>query len=282
MKNKILVSSFLVLALFLAGKSVSAQGTVSTEGDSPVIPIVPGGDLPPRPALLKEQKEQAALLRQKITAEREAIKNKLMEEKAAIKEKRDAFKAEVSGTMKDFQARKEAFKKELQAKKQELRSDIESKRAEFKQKLETQKAEFKANMKDKQTEFRGKAKEILSSRFEAAVKTITNSQTRVSSVIEKLKAKGLDTAQAEVYLSDSKQKLSDAKTKLAEIRALVPDTDEKVTVDVWEKIKQGSNDVKNLIKESHQSLVEAIKVLKGLAPEKPEAETAASSTASAQ
>jgi len=187
-------------------------------------------------------------LRQKIEAQREALKN-------------------------EFQVKREAFKTELKAKKEAFQATLKTEREVFKTKLEVEKKEFKANIKEKRGEFRGKAKEVLNERFEATIKNIVNLQGKVEAKIAILKAAGKDTTQAEVYLSDSKTKLADAQTKLAEIRALIPKTDDKITVDNWEKIKLGASDVKNLLKESHNFLKEAVKVLKGLGKiEKPEGE----------
>jgi hypothetical protein len=228
MKKYISFALIMVLAVFSAVGTARAEEGTST------------GEVKPIPSELKAQFE----------AQREALKNEL-------EAKKEAFKTEM-------EAKREAFKKELEAKKAEFQASLKGEREAFKAKLEAQKAEFKANFESKKGEFRGKAKSILSERFESAVKNLTNGQTRVASVIEKVKASGKDTTQAEVYLADSKTKLADAVAKLAALKASIPTTDEKVTVENWEVIKQGANDVKALMKESHASLVEAIKSLKGM------------------
>ena len=207
-------------------------------------------------------------LRQKVEAQREALKKELEAKREVLKTelqvKKGDFKAELEATKKVLEVKKEAFKAELQAKKKEFQAEIKTEREAFKTKLEVEKKEFKANIAEKRSEFRGKAKEILSGRFEAAVKNIISLQDRIAARIATLKTAGKDVSKAESYLADSKLKLTEAQAKLAEIKALIPTSDDKVTVENWEKIKDGANVVKNLIKEAHQDLVDAVKVLKGL------------------
>lgn len=235
MKKYLSFALIMVLAVFSLASTVSAEESTGTTEVKPI----------------------TTEIRDRIEAQREALKSQL-------EAKRDAFKTEI-------EAKRAAFKAELEAKKKEFQASMKTEREAFKTKLEAQKAEFKASVEQKRGEFRGKAKDILSQRFESAVKNLTNAQTRVGAVIEKVKAAGKDTSGAEVYLADSKTKLADAQAKLAEVKALIPATDEKVTTEVWEQIKQGAHDVKALLKESHASLVNAITSLKGLGKiEKPE------------
>ncbi len=180
------------------------------------------------------------------------------------------LRSELTQKLQELKAQRESLIKEFQAKKKEVLDNIKIEKKDFEDKLKVEKADFEANIKEKRSEFRGKAEEILSGRFVAAVKNITSIQDRIAARIAALKTAGKDVSQAETYLSDSKLKLGQAQTKLAEIKALIPTTDLKVTVENWQKIKQGANDVKNLIKESHQDLVEAVKILKGFDQEKSE------------
>ena len=243
MKKYIGFILIMVLAVFVFGRVASAEEVSGS---------------------FTEVKPMSAELKQQIEAQKEALRDLAEAQKQALMGQAGLTKEEIA-------TKKETFRVAFEAKKKEIKAAIAAEREAFKTKLEAQKAEFKAKVEQKRGEFRGKAKEVLSERFNAAVKNLTNAQTRVAAIIEKANAAGKDTAQAEVYLSDSKTKLADAQAKLAELKALVPTTDEKVTVEVWEQIKDGANVVKGLIKESHASLVEAVKVLKGLGKiEKPE------------
>jgi chromosome segregation ATPase len=254
MKKYLSFMLVMVLAVFTFGQVALAEDGSTADDDATIKSSVTN----PLPSDLK----------QKIEEQREALKKALEAKKDALKkdieERTDSFKADIA-------AQREAFKAALEARKKEIQAVIQSDRESFKKKLESEKAEFKTNIKEKRGEFRGKAKEVLSNRFEAAVNNIARLQDKVQARIDVLKSAGQDVSQAEVYLADSKTKLADAKTKLAEIEKLIPSTDEKVTVENWEKIKDGANVVKGLIKEAHASLVEAVKVLKGLGKvEKPE------------
>ena len=256
MKKYIGFVLIMVLAVFALGRVASAE----EDGGSAT-------GIKPMSAELKSQIEaQRDALKQQIETQREAFKD-------AVEAKREAFKGVTGLSKEDMAAKREIFKTELAAKKKEFQAIIKADREAFKTKLEAEKAEFKANIKEKRGEFRGNAQKILGERFESAVKNITRLQERVQARIDALKAAGKDTVQAEVYLADSKTKLADAQAKLAELKALVPTTDEKITVENWTQIKDGANIVKGLIKEAHKSLVEAVKVLKGLGKvEKPESE----------
>ena len=105
---------------------------------------------------------------------------------------------------------------------------------------------------------------MIGERFEVAVVNLERLQTRISDVIEKLTAEDKDTALATESLTLSKQKLAEAKVKIAEVKALIPDAGEQVTPEIFEKIKLGARDAKNLLKESHRALVDALKLVKSL------------------
>ena len=109
---------------------------------------------------------------------------------------------------------------------------------------------------------------MISLGFESALKSLELAQSRVAVVIEKLNAAGVDTSVATDALNLSKSKLDEAKVKIAEVKALIPSTDEAVTAEVFEQIKLGARVAKDLLKESHENIKSAISALKSSAPVK--------------
>jgi hypothetical protein len=65
------------------------------------------------------------------------------------------------------------------------------------------------------------------------------------------------------FLNTSKSELADAKVKIEKIKTLIPDSGDKITADTFEQIKTLARDAKDLLKESHNNLVQAIKEIKG-------------------
>jgi chromosome segregation ATPase len=166
-----------------------------------------------------------------------------------------------------LKAAREALQQEIEAKRAAFQTTLKTERDAFKKEVETEKADFKAHLSEKRAEFRGHALEMVGKRFEALMNNITKLQVRVADRITKLKAAGNDTSKAEVSLALSKSKLADAQAKITAIKALIPTTDVKVTADTFSQIKLGANDAKNLLKEAHAALVDAITLLKGLKSE---------------
>ena len=164
----------------------------------------------------------------------------------------------------------EALKKEIELKRETLKKEIKDKKEEFKKEVKTQKEEFKKNIEQKKSDFRGKAQEMISKGFEEAVKNIESLQTRVATRIAKDKTASKDTTLAETSFANSKTKLDAAKLKIAEVKLLIPADDTKITADTFEKVKLGARDAKDLLKEAHQELVNAVKSLKGLEENKTE------------
>ncbi len=231
----------MVLAFMLSFSFASAEEIETTDSTTSTVDAAV-------PAFGQAIKAKREAYEAKIKAEREAFKNNLEAKKSEFKDKK--------------MAEREAFRAEIKAKQEEFKSKIDAERSAFKEEVEAKKAEFKANIAEKRSEFRAKAEEMMSKNFEAQTVNIERLQTRVSDEIEKLKAAGADTEKAVEYLAVSKQKLDEAKAKIAEVKALIPTTDSKVTVETFEKVKLGARDAKNLLKESHSNLVEALKTVK--------------------
>jgi hypothetical protein len=176
-------------------------------------------------------------------------------------EKRDAFRD-------DMKARREAFVQSTAVERKAFVDDLKAKRDAFMVELKAKKEEWKEANKDKKVKFCQGAREMLENRFRMAITQLEKHQSKVGEVIAKLKADLKDTSVAEAALSLSKQKLADAKAKLAEVKALVPEGGcENMTPEIFEKIKLGAREAKDLLKESREALHEAIKAVKDLREE---------------
>lgn len=170
----------------------------------------------------------------------------------------------------DIKAGRDAMQENI--KNSEMTSDEKKvERDAFKKEVETKKAEFKTNIKEKRTEFRMKVKGILGEKFQNAIKKLGEIQTRIGTRIETLKAEGKDTTIAETALANSKAKLESAIAKLAEVKAIMPSTDAEVTADLFEKIKVGTREAQDLLKDSRTELRNALNALKAL--QTPQVET---------
>jgi exonuclease VII small subunit len=181
-----------------------------------------------RPEFNKEQREDRMEFRTERTEDRKEFLEKIGAERKAFMEK---MKADKATFMEELKAKKEAWKL--------------------------------ANKEDK-GKFRGNAQKMIGQRFDMAVRNLERIQTRVGEEIVDLNEGGKNTDDAEDALDASKDKLDDAKDKLEDIKALIPDADEKVTPEVFEQIKLLAREAKDLLKESRENLVLAIKEVKEL------------------
>lgn len=155
-----------------------------------------------------------------------------------------------------------ALKQEIQAKRDAFKKDLRDQRDSFMKEVKILKAEFQKNNAQKKEEFRGRAQEMLSKEFDMAVRNLEALQARVASRISKEKLAGKDTTIEETALANSKIQLDAAKIKIAEVKALIPIDGAKITDDIFEKIKLGARDAKDLLKQVHQELIHAVTGLK--------------------
>ena len=154
----------------------------------------------------------------------------------------------------------------MEAARQAFMEKLKTDRETFKAEVEKRKAEFRLANREEKREFWGNVGEMVGQRFAQVIKQLEEAQTRVGTVIEKLKNDGHDTEDATNYLDLSKEKLDNAKTKIAEVRALLPATGEEITPEIFAAIKLGAREAKDLLKESRENLLNAIreiKILKG-------------------
>lgn len=166
----------------------------------------------------------------------------------------------------------EEAKEEFKAHREAFRAQLQARRDVFKNEIKTKKEEFKKATSDMKRRFRENVANMIGQRFVSAFTNLERMQAKVAQLIERAETQGRDMDEAEEYLKDSKDKLAAAKAKLAEVKKLLPATGEQVTAEIFEKIKLGARETKDLVKESHKSLVEAIKEIRGTHDEEEESD----------
>lgn len=176
----------------------------------------------------------------------------------------DSLRPDREAVKAAMEARKELFKTKMEEEREAFRQQLEEKRDAFRAEVETRREEFKNATREMKLKFWDGAKRMLGERFAVAVRNMERLQERVASIIEKLKEDGEDTGAAEEYLETSKDKLADAKSKVDEIKALIPESGEEITPEVFEQIKLKAREARDLIKESHNALKNAVRELKAL------------------
>jgi len=169
-----------------------------------------------------------------------------------LKEERAEFKGEMSAERKEFLEK-------MGAERKAFMENMKADRATFMEELKAKKEAWKLANKEDKGKFRGNAQKMIGTRFDMAIKNLERAQTRVGEVIADMKEDGKDVDDAEDALDASKTNLTDAKKKIEDIKKLIPDTDEKVTPEVFEQIKLLAREAKDLLKESRENLILAIK-----------------------
>lgn len=182
-----------------------------------------------------------------------------------------------------FNSRTKEVREQMKSNREEWRGKMQTERKAFVDGLKTEREKFLAELRAKKEEWKlanaerkamfcRAAGNMISQRFEVAVRNLERFQSRMDELILKLGEEGKDTSQAEDYLDQSKDKLEEATDKIADTRALIPEGCESVTPEVWGQIKLGAREAKDLLKESHRSLIDALKELKNLKAEEEESE----------
>ena len=162
---------------------------------------------------------------------------------------------------------REEWRQNLKTERQAFLDDLKQRREAFITELKAKKEEWKLANTERKAMFCGAAQRMIGQRFEVAVRNLERFQTRMEELITKLNGEGKDTDAAEESLGQSKDKLDEAKDKIADIRDLIPGDCQSVTPEVWEQIKLGAREAKDLLKESHRYLVDTIQELKSLREE---------------
>lgn len=181
-------------------------------------------------------------------------------------------RGEVKEMRKKMMDERQEWRAGMEARRRAFMAQLKTDREAFLTELKAKKEEWKAANLERKNEFVGRAQAMIGMRFEVAVRNLERIQTRLEEAIQNLNEAGENTTEAEELLDLAKQKLDDAKDKIEEVKSLLPDAGEKVTPEVFEQIKLGARDAKNLLKESRQYLVEVLKEIKGIKGEETEVE----------
>ncbi len=151
---------------------------------------------------------------------------------------RTEMKARLDGRMASSSERREEMKAELEA----HRASSTAKRIEIQQ-----------NIAKRQVQRAGK---VLS----ATISHLENILARVESRIAKVKAEGGATAESEGFVADVKVHLSAAKTSLAAFSSIQITSDK--ASENFQAVRNAAAEVKEHLKEAHESLMKAIRALK--------------------
>lgn len=173
-------------------------------------------------------------------------------------------RAEDSEDSASLKSRRADFKEETKTRRETFVSGLKENREAFMAELKTRKEAWKTTRSEMKLKFCEKVNEIITKRFSTVLTQLEKFQTRVADKIEELKDAEEDTTLATAALNLSKSKLADAKAKLLEIKGLVPDNCTKITPEIFAKIKLGAREAKDLLKESRESLHQAVEEIKNL------------------
>jgi len=189
-----------------------------------------------------------------------------------MKEVREEMKSDREEFRTEMQKTREEWREKMKTERQAFLQELKQRREQFMTELRAKKEEFRAANTERKMMFCGAARNMIGRRFEVAVQNLERFQSRMDELVLKLSEEGKDTSQAENYLDQSKNKLDEAKEKIADIRDLIPENCEGVTPEIWEQIKLGAREAKDILKESHRNLIDALRELKSLRAEGEENE----------
>lgn len=166
---------------------------------------------------------------------------------------------------KENREQRDVIKNERRDKIEEIKKQIEATREEAKQKMEAlrekikeEKNTIKAKIKEERVIGREKALE----RFDKAVEKISELKDKVSAQITKLEAKGVDVTNAKAFVIIAETKLTDTKTKIAEAHILLSTSIDQLSKENKTTLRNLTQEIQTLLKESHGALIDALKSLK--------------------
>lgn len=219
----------------------TANTEAKVEVKRPTLPVVPG--------IFKTSAEDVkAKLQHNLSARKENREEKREETKATI----EARKAEMAATREE---KHEGIKTAIEARK----AEFHAKREEMKIKIEAHKAEMKAKLLEIKKEHIAVRKEYVYGRLVSAVAIIEARQSRVEAMLEKMKARSIDTASAEAALKVSVDALMEAKASLSALKSAEASAETEAAA-----LKALAQKVEASVKASREAL---IKVLDIIAPE---------------
>ena len=193
------------------------------------------------------QKKALEAQREKTKAELEAKRKAAQAKGDEMQAKREAMKLELEAKRAEADAKREAMKKEMELKREEHKASSTAKRVEFQQENAKRKVE-------------NVTKVIL-----AAIEHLENIITRVESRIAKLKARSIDTAEAERLVLAAKNSLAEARTAVGAFANLDLTSDK--AQENFERIRTAAADARELIRLARENLIQAVRALSAKEPE---------------
>ncbi|MDO8565043.1 MAG: hypothetical protein Q7R67_00220 [bacterium] len=151
----------------------------------------------------------------------------------------------------------------------EIKANIETRKEEMKENREVRQASSTAKRVEMQRGLAKKKAEHTARLLMATVERLEKILTRIESRIEKVKAEGKNTAEAEGFVAEAKVHLSAAKTSIA-LFASVDLSGDKAQEN-FERVRNIAAEVKGHIREAHTSLMKALRSLGALGKTRVEA-----------
>lgn len=196
----------------------------------------------------------------KVEGAREAFTNEMETRRAEMENKR----SEMEARREEMKVSREEWMAKMKADREAFVEKLKTDREAFKQEVENRKEEWKQATEERKAQFCEKSQQMLDRKFEFATKSLENAQERISNIIVKLVVDEKITTDVQAALNLSIQKLDAAKTKLAEIKTLIPKTCVEVTPELFKQIKILAREAKDLMKESRESIHDAVKAIHAL------------------
>ncbi len=137
-------------------------------------------------------------------------------------------------------------------------------REEIQQRIESRKLEIEERKEERMERKIDVRFERLVSNLEATIARLESLGEKLGSRIEKVKAVGGNTIEAERLFIEGEMHLDEAKTALSVMETLVVNTDESVTEETMEAVKTASQEVHKHLRNAHQSLMKIVGSLRGV------------------
>lgn len=178
--------------------------------------------------------------------------------------------SDLRGNASTTRALIEQKRADMDLRRETMRAQAEAKRAEVKAKVETRQVELKEEVVEKKL---GNTARVMS----ATIERLENIASRISSRIEKIKARGGETADAERYLAEAKSNIGSAKLSVAAL-ASVELSGETIKED-FERIRSVASEVREYLRSAHENLMLSVRALNS---SEVKVETSTSTPTSAQ
>lgn len=175
--------------------------------------------------------------REKIRVEAEAKRTAAQARGDEAAARREAMRLELEAKRADMDARREAMRVEAEAK----RAEMQARRTEFQREIAMRKAENTAR--------------VISATIERLEKIIT----RIESRIDKVRARGGVTLEAEGYVAAARNNLSDARVSVNAFASI--DLSGETAQDNFERVRAIAAEAREHIRAAHQNLMLAVRTL---------------------